>query len=244
VLQPESKAPFVLGTYKASWDSKHTRWQIYNSGAKKGKCGGRSTRVACHEKMQELCKDDKNSIQPLEVAAVPSRQSTRSSSAVGGALRKEKRTGNYKAGTGRGNKKAHIDPIIAAISSAKTAVMFPHSYSKSDVVGKLKQMVEVNVSMKRKLDDTERQRDALASILMDKYELGGDLASQDIKRRRTEILDEIGKGYMTEITFKRHRAHALTVIKSLCGTDLVMQRELAEGLVAHYQDPAVIQVNV
>lgn len=84
---------------------------------------------------------------------------------------KKPRKGNWTPGLGRGHKGAII--IAVAISDAKSVAMFPAGFSKGQLVGQLKSMIGVASSLKRKLGATERQRDALASIIMDKYEIHG-----------------------------------------------------------------------
>jgi hypothetical protein len=205
----ESKDAFKLGAYKASWNQKHSRWQISDA---TGCIGGRTTRKRCCERMEELFSKSSAPAAPIPPAPAPTRQSTRTSAP---APPREKRKGNYKPGPGRGHKKPLACPVATAIAAAQTVVMFPASVTKAETVKVLGQMVGVTKSLKRKLDDVERQRDVLATLLLDKFGVHGDLATQEIKRRRTEILSSLGSGYSTEITFKHHRAHALAVLKDM-----------------------------
>jgi hypothetical protein len=227
-----------VGTFKAVYQQKHDRWVISDGS---NNIGGRKTRGKCEERMHQLMK--LSAVPPTSSAApaaVPVRGSSRARMPASANYGPKKREGNYKAGTGRGHKKVHIDPMITAISQAKQAVMFPNSHSKASVVSHLKVMVGVNEGLKRKLDDTKHQRDALATLLLDKHGVHSALEDQNIKRRRTEILADLGCGYSTEITFKRHRAHALAVLKNLCGNDILQQKQLAQALLSHYTNPRVV----
>jgi len=237
---------FTIGKYKASFQHKYCRWQISSA---KGNVGGKKTAELCAAEMQRLCEVDKEASGAPSEGSSALRKSSRSSTVANSALRSQvkPRIGAYRAGPGRSHTKpqiAPIDPIDDAISVAKSTMLLHQSHSKAQVVSALSQMVAVNTSLKRKVDRLEHQKDALSSLLMDQYDLKSELAQSEIKRRRIQLFHDLGRGYQTEITFKRHRAHALAVIKSLCREDVVMQRELAEALAAHYNDPAAIEVTI
>lgn len=115
----ESVEPFRVGVFKAVFQPTHDRWVI-SDGSKN--IGGNKTRNKCEARMHEMMK--LRTLPPTTsaaTAAVPVRTSSRArtpTSANCGPVAK-KREGNYKAGPGRGHKKVHIDPTIAAISEAK-----------------------------------------------------------------------------------------------------------------------------
>ena len=125
-MQVESHLPFTVGKYGAKWSDKQQRWEI--SAPKIGRCGNRKDRGKSLALMEKLAQDDKQAapvLAPSDAesdATVPScRASSRSSTVVSSARPLIKpRSGAYKAGPGRSHFKKPLDPIPAALATAKS----------------------------------------------------------------------------------------------------------------------------
>jgi hypothetical protein len=210
----ECKEPYVFGVYKARWSDKRGLWEISSN---KGGKGSRKTRELARQRILELeatgalaqSSNTGTAIPPLARKSI--RESTMKSSeelAEGSKPKRKAPVGGWLAGPGRGNTGSRVScpkqhkpcPVAAALSDAKVAVLNQASLTKNQLARQITKMVHVNTSLKRKLDDANQQRDALATIVMDQYGLTGPLADAEIKRRKTQAAELVGEGYQTEVS--------------------------------------------
>ena len=206
--------------------------------------------------MTELCRinsDPKIADAPTPTTSRTSNRSATIESSAKAAVGPTKRKGNWKKGPGRGHigpmtkdpPKCKPCPVAAEIAKAKNAVLNSNQCTKAQLVTQVKNMVSVATNLKRKVQSMEQQRDAFAAMVMNAYDVQSTLGEQEIKRRKTLAAEALGEGYKSESTFKKHRMHAIGVIKSLCGpTIILMQTELAEALHQHYHDPSVFKDSI
>ena len=123
-MQVQSHLPFTVDKYGAKWSEKQQRWEI--SAPKIGRYGNRKDRGKSLALMEKLAQDDKQAapvLAPSDAesdATVPSCRASSRSSTVVSSTRPLIKPRPYKARPGRSHFKKPLDPIPAALATAKS----------------------------------------------------------------------------------------------------------------------------